>query len=428
MDTRSSSRLAGAAAELDICHEPLLQDTSVALLALAAVCLAAALGDERDLVVLASGKELRGRIVRVDERELVLRRSGRDQEFALKEVARFESVDAALTALLAEARPARLARKEELPALAERARLAGLAGEAANLWWHLLVLEPESRVAHEALGHELRGGRPVVPLDGRALGLAQRIELARDWGSAWRFASLHYELTTNLPLERALELGLDLERFYHAFFALFGAELGLYEVCTPMKIHVHADRASYPESAGENGRYEPDIDTVVVDASRGFQLATLVHEATHQLLFVTAFKERGGHGEIPPWLNEGLAEYVAASVVGAPPLVLEPGTPALHHFHAHASSKSAHDLARVLAFSTSDYQSSDDPALKYAQSYTLVHFLLHGEERRHRAGFLDYLRLVYAGRGSSTDLKKCLDVDWKKLARAWSEYAHAQAR
>ena len=80
------------------------------LLALAAVCLAAALGDERDLVVLASGKELRGRILRVDERELVLRRSGRDQEFARKEVAHFESVDAALTALLAEARPARLAR------------------------------------------------------------------------------------------------------------------------------------------------------------------------------------------------------------------------------------------------------------------------------------------------------------------------------
>lgn len=397
------------------------------LLALAAV-LFAALGDERDRVVLASGKELRGRILRVDEQELVLRRSGRDQEFTRKEVASFESVGAALDALLLEARPARLARKEELPALAERARAAGLEGEAANLWWHLLLLEPEARAAHEALGHKLRGGRHVVPLDGRAVDLAQRIELAKDWGSAWRFTSLHYELTTNLPLARALELGLDLERFYRAFFALFGAELGLYEVCTPMKIHVHADRASYPETAGENGRYEPEIDTVVVDASQGFKLATLMHEATHQLLFVTAFKERGGHGEIPPWLNEGLAEYVATSVLGAPPLVLEPGTPALHHFHAHAESKTAHDLTRVLSFSTTDYQTSDDPALKYAQSYTLVHFLLHGEDGRHRAGFFAYLRLVYAGRGSSSDLKKCLDVDWKKLERAWSEYAEAQAR
>jgi hypothetical protein len=399
----------------------------VALLALALAALAA-LGDERDRVVLANGKELRGRILRVDAEELVLRRDGRDQELTRKEVASFESVDAALTALLAEARPARLARKEELPALAARARAAGLAGEADNLWWRLLLLEPDSKAAHEALGHRQRGGRFVVPLDGRSVPLERRIELARDWGSAWKLTSLHYELTTNLPLERALELGLDLERFYHAFFELFGAELGLYEVCAPMKIHVHADRASYPEAAGENGRYEPAIDTVVVDASRGLQLATLVHEATHQLLFVTAFKERGGHGEIPPWLNEGLAEYVACSVIGAPPLVLEPGTPALHHFQAHAGSKSAHDLTRVLAFSTTDYQASDDPGLKYAQSYTLVHFLLHGEERSRRAGFFDYLRLVYAGRGSSSDLKKCLDADWKKLERAWSAYAAAQAR
>ena len=81
----------------------------------------------------------------------------------------------------------------------------------------------------------------------------------------------------------------------------------------------------------------------------------------------------------------------------------------------------------MLAFGTTDYQAGSDQALKYAQSYTLVHFLLHGAGEQQRAGFLAFLRLVYAGRGSASDLKKCLDTDWKKLARAWSEYARAQA-
>lgn len=384
-------------------------------------------GDERDRVVLASGKELRGRILRVDEDVLVLRRNGRDQVLERREVEAHESVAARLGELLAEARPSRLAKPAQLVELARSAQAVGLE-EAALLWWHLLALEPDNPEAHEALGHKKRGGRHVVPVDGRAVDLAKRIELARDWGSAWKFRSLHYELAANLPLERTLEVALDLERLYRGFFTLFGAELGLNEVCTPMKVHLHGDRASYPESAGENGRYEPDTDTVLVDASGGLRLGTLVHEATHQLLFVTAFRERGGQGEIPPWVNEGLAEYVATSVVGAPPLVLEPGLPAQHHFRAHAGAGKPHDLGRVLAFSTTDYQASDDPALKYAQSYTFVHFLLHAEDGKHRAGFFAYLRLVYAGRGSTTDLEKCLGTDRRKLERAWSEYAAAQAR
>lgn len=393
------------------------------------LCLAlAAGGDERDRVVLKTGKELRGRILLVDEERVVLRRSGRDQELARSAVERTESVRDGLAALLEDARPSRLARLDEVELLAARAEEYGLPGEAEALRWRMLALEPSCEAAHEALGHRRRGGRFVVPVDGRQVGLEERLALARDWGSAWTFGSLHYELRTNLPLGEALDLALELERLYAAFFALLGPELALREVCTRMRFQVHADRASYPEGAGETGRYDPDSDTVVVDASRGLELLTWTHEATHQLLSVTAFRERGAQGEIPPWVNEGLAEYFATGVVGGPPLAFQAGLPCTRHFRTQAGAQDAHDLKRVLAFSSTDFQAGSDQLLKYAQSYTLVHFLLHGEEGRYRQGFLAWLRLVYAGRGSTTELEKCLDVEWKPLERAWLAHVAREAR
>jgi len=393
------------------------------------LCLALALGgDERDRVVLKGGKELRGRILLVDGERVVLRRSGRDQELARATVERTESVRDGLAALLEDARPSRLGRLDELELLAARADEYGLPGEAAALRWRMLLVDPTCVAAHEALGHRRRGGRFVVPVGGRQVTPEERLVLARDWGSAWTFGSLHYELCTNLPLGETLDLALELERLYAAFFALLGPELALREVCTPMRFHVHADRASYPESGGEVGRYDPDTDTVVVDASTGLEPLTWTHEATHQLLSVTAFRERGAQGEIPPWVNEGLAEYVATGIVGGPPLAFQAGLSCTRHFLLQQQSADAHDLKRVLAFSSTDFQAGGDRLLKYAQSYTLVHFLLHGEEGRHRAGFFAWLRLVYAGRGSTTELGKCLDVEWKPLERAWLAHVAREAR
>jgi hypothetical protein len=295
-------------------------------------------------------------------------------------------------------------------------------------WWRLVLLDPEREDARRALGHEKRGGGWGLPLDRRKVDEARRFELAKDWGTAWELASFHYRLKTNLPLAVGLDALLDLERLYRAFYALFGAELGLYDVTRPLAVHLHADQASYPETANEWGSYDTGEDVVHVNARAGLDYPTLAHELTHQLLYDTAFRERGaGSGTLPAWLDEGLADYVAGSVERAPGVVFEPGRPRDDHFRVQARAKRPLDLTRVLALSSGDYFASSDRTLKYAQSYTLVHFLLHGSEGRHRAGFLEFLRAVYAGKGSATDLKKALDVEWRTLEKDWLAYVERRA-
>ncbi|HEX6884073.1 MAG TPA: DUF1570 domain-containing protein [Planctomycetota bacterium] len=389
--------------------------------------LAAPGGEPSDRVLLKNGKELLGRVLFQDATTLVLRQDGRDTELELGAIARVESRRANLATLLENAARADLGDVEELELLAAQAEEMGLPGEAQVFWWRLLRLDPERQDARRSLGHEKRGGGWTLPLGRRQVDEARRVALARDWGTAWELASFHYRLRTNLPLERALELLLDLERVYAAFQALIGAELRLFDVTRPLSVHVHATRASYPETANEGGMYDSGADIVHVNAAERLDCGVLAHELVHQLLYVTVFRERGASaGTLPGWMDEGLAEYVG-STVSCWPAPHEPGRVRKDYFRLQADAPRPLDLTRVLSLAADDYYASTDRDLKYAQSYTLVHFLLHGDGGRHRAGFLAFLRQVYAGKGSSTDLKRALDTDWRTLEKAWLAYVRQQA-
>jgi hypothetical protein len=382
-------------------------------------------GEEQDVVVLENGKELEGRVVYDDGKLLILRQGTRDSEIAMADVQRVDSLVRRQDALLDRELAAPPWDLAEARMLAEQARESGLEGEARVFAWRMLAVDAANEDAHLFLDHKQRSSGWSVPMDGRApVRFEKRAELARDWSDAWEFSTLHYELKTNLPLVQALDLPLDMERLYQGFFALFAADLRLFEILEPMRVHVHADEGSYPESGREAGRYDPDDDTLRIDASAGLDPGILAHEATHQLLHDTAVRERSYSGEIPGWLDEGLADYIAGCVVGPRGrLVVEPGRAHELRFRAHASAEKELSLSRVLNLTTEDFWASSRQDLKYAQACTLVHFCLHGEDGRHRAAFLDFLRDAYRGQASSTDFKKRLGArDEREFEAAWRRH------
>lgn len=141
----------------------------------------------------------------------------------------------------------------------------------------------------------------------------------------------------------------------------------------------------------------PDANYMVaamhVDMRRTFQL--FFHEYTHSIV-------RQNLGDVPHWLNEGLAEYYSTlradlrarrSVLGeASPVRLStlksgPLLPLRDVLAFDASGKVAHTPERVAAF--------------YAQAWALVHYLQHGEGGKLAPDvgrYLDALR-----RGASID-------------------------
>ncbi|MBK7874661.1 MAG: DUF1570 domain-containing protein [Planctomycetes bacterium] len=403
----------------------------LALLLLAAALLA---GDAKkrtpDLVVTASGARLGGRVVYEDDARVVVQDGSRTTEVARRDVKELRSRAALSRALLERWNALAPTDVPGLVTLAQSAREKDLLEEAELFAWHALVLDPRNEAAHLLLGHARRGEGWTFQDGARRWPFEKRDEVHREFGSAWRLEGPHFTLRTNLPVAAATTLALDLENAYQAFYSAFGRELGLHELLVPLGADVHADKASFPEQVGgRTAWFDRDREVLVVDASRGFDRGSALHEATHALLHATSTRARNSPGAIPAWVDEGLAEYMAWSFTGEPGRArFAAGGVAKAHFERHAGAKDAYDLARVLTFGSSDYTSSSQADLKYSESYTLVHFLLHGDGGALRPRFLAFVLGAYQGQGSPTHFKKAMGGDAAALERGWNAWVLEHAR
>lgn len=295
--------------------------------------------------------------------------------------------------------------------------------------YRALAFDPTNEEAHLLCGHEKRG-RDWVVRCGKKKRLFSSIVESRDgptsWDEAWEFETTHYRLVTNLDLAWASALALELELFYHAFYAWFGADMELFEVVEPMACQVHADKASFPESSGRIAYFDGARNVLYELALAGLELDVLAHEATHQILHNTAVATRKGSGLIPSWLNEGLAEYMSSCRKGVPGRGSYDSS-AIHslHFATHRQARKPYDLGRILSMSSADFAASSKADLKYAQAYTLVHFCLHGEEGSRRPDFMEFLRSAYRGQGSSTAFKSAMKQREHDLELAWQRHVEA---
>lgn len=397
---------------------------SCAGLAIACNALLAVPAIAADRVLLRNGTSVEGRIVFDSPAKLILLQGTQEVEVEVGEVVEVRSVERSLTELLTRWHAASNNSAGARLELARFARAAELEGEAQLLALGALVLDPSFAAAHEFLGHTLIREVWHVRERKREVPFTQLDSARGDWKNAWQFQTLHYELRTNLPLAQAFTVAVELELLYRAFFTRFRPELGLRDVVERMAVHVHADQASYPGGSGRIGFYDRDIDTLMQNAEKGFQPFVIAHEGTHQLLENTAVRTRASLGAIPGWIHEGLADTIAYSRSG--PLghaKYAPKSSAAFYFSIHARAKKPYDLARVLTLEAADFSISSHIALGYAQSYTLVHYCLNGEQGKFRAGFFEFLRRCYEGKPSMTAFKSALNIKETEFEAAWHAYA-----
>ncbi|TAJ20605.1 MAG: DUF1570 domain-containing protein [Planctomycetota bacterium] len=380
-----------------------------------------------DRVELVDGSVVAGRVVFEDEKRIVVRVRSKERVYALAQIRSVRALERSLRELLAKTADGLPQSAEARIALAELARERGLDGEAELLWWSVLALDPEQRDAHLALGHRDAKSGWQYPSERGWQPFASARDAHVAWSDAWVWRTLHYELRANLALEDGLALALDLERLRAAFQVGFGQQLELRASEDRMLAHVHADAKSFPEPGAKRSAYYDDSERVLrVNAAEGLHRETVFHEATHQLLHLTAEYGPQAKGVIPAWLDEGLAEFMAVAAAGPPGGAhFELGRRKLEHYAEHAREKDPYDLSRVLAFEASDFMTSSRVHLKYAQAYTLVDFLRGGQDGRFRAGFERFVASAYAGQSSSTDFARAFEdskLDERKLEKEWKAW------
>lgn len=121
----------------------------------------------------------------------------------------------------------------------------------------------------------------------------------------------------------------------------------------------------------------------------------LQHEGFHQF----AFSRFGG--DLPPWANEGLAEFFGEAVLVDDRLVIGQTTPRVINRLQNAIELGEYiPLRRMLTMDSVQWSAQvrrGDASLRYNQAWSMVHFLVYGDNGRYVSAFEQYLKLINAG-------------------------------
>lgn len=268
---------------------------------------------------------------------------------------------------------------------------------------------------------------------------AQADELRRDIARGWVITTEHFAVRTNVPLAEAITFGRRLEAVRECFFTLFAdvigpaqlplaersreAQLGAEPPKRRHEVWYFADRDEYlaffrrlgKDERVSLGYYMPkdEANALTLDGrslpprsyffrdlngSLGAE-ATLFHEASHQVLFESAGPSSFQRNVGNYWVWEGLGTYFE-TFTPRPDGAYEIGGrvgPRLEQ--ARSQARRFVPIARLTALDkTAFYRDEDQARFYYAESMAMVVFLMHAENARYRAAFLDYVADAYRGR------------------------------
>jgi len=428
-----------------------------------------AAGDERDVILLNDGKEVRGRILqRYEEDKLIVLDGSRTVDIPRANL--FQVVNdtrANLRTFLQERRP-RLSLGEEW-ALVARADQLGLPRMGDLQAWHVLSLDPRHTGANERLGHRLRRGKWEWPVGRRWVEPASFEERITSWRERLTMESENYRVETNTSIEVAVNTLFDLERAYTYWLDHLGANLRAAEVPLEpqyrMKVWVFATREepAYPRWTGGERvpfygasqeyvteRGEPNI--VYTDTGGSAYPRRLMELAAQQLLYTTMVHgRRTGNAPVTElgrpayWAEVGVG-YWFSQVFGGVPGYAAPGpfrpTSSVRRIAGQRAPRGSalfnrrKELPNLISLPFREYHTTDEEEVSYlgAKAKTFFTFLLVEDPPVVRNGqlvgtgreaLLGYLRQVYGtprGHSSSAFDDAVKPGKIEDLQPVWEEY------
>jgi hypothetical protein len=277
----------------------------------------------------------------------------------------------------------------------------------------------------------------------------------REMKKGWQVRTDHFLVTTNHSLEAGVELATRLERLHQVWrqlFAgfymtenevrrLFAGERQPRKQVRPFRVYYHRDKKQYadalrsrqPRIAETLGIYfddnrEAHFFAEPSQSAPGPPLATLYHEAVHQLFQETkpAAKRVGELANF--WVIEGVATYFET--------LREHGDPTAGLYFTIGESDAGRlpaarerlrdgfyvPLAELSLLGKSDVQGRNDIAKLYSQASALTAFFMDAERGRYRESLVRYLDAVYSGRDGDTSLADATGTSYPELDAQYHRY------
>lgn len=240
--------------------------------------------------------------------------------------------------------------------------------------------------------------------------------------------SENFTLVGNASEREIRAVAVRLEQYYSLLARIFNQQALVQTVPTTVIVFKNDEsfkpfRPLYRGRLTEvSGYFQPghDLNYIAISAERkgDDSYATIFHELVH--LFVDS-NLRG----LPLCLNEGLAEYYGSLKISDGGKKITLGKENAQHLRL-LSEKELLPLETLLAvdYSSPYYNEEEERSLFYAQSWALVHYLLHQDERHGLERFRKFLHLLAEGASVEDGLKQAFQSDAAEIEKSFKAYLH----
>ena len=135
-------------------------------------------------------------------------------------------------------------------------------------------------------------------------------------------------------------------------------------------------------------------------------------------------------GALPPWLNEGLAEYFGeAIVVDGRVIVGQSSIGPVERIKKAIEQNRTIDFLRLLTMSSDDWNANvraGDASIQYMQSWSMVQYLSWADNGRYQRAFEAYIQLIHAGTPSDRAFVQAFGTsDLRNFEEAWRTWARS---
>ncbi|MGD9633810.1 MAG: DUF1570 domain-containing protein [Pirellulales bacterium] len=364
------------------------------------------------------------------------------------------------------------ARTEYADKLFELAKRAADAGQLslAFEWATEAVREnPDHADARRALGYEQHDGHWLTPYAKRMILAGRHWDPNAGWIAAedagkerppgrdgWQVRTDNFLVVSNDSQQAAAELAARLERLYQIWrqlFAgfsysdrevkqLFAGEREPRERHRPFRVVYHRDKQDYVHKLQRRQPRIAETLGIYFDADReahffagddtnvdSQNIATLYHEAVHQLFQETRPAARQVGRDANFWIVEGIATYFET--------LREHRDPAAGLYYTIGESSAGRlpaarerllvsgfyvPLDELTRLGKEPLQRFPELAKLYSQSAGLAAMLMDGDGGRYREPLVKYLIAVYAGRDDSASLAEAAGAMNSELDAAYRRY------
>lgn len=251
--------------------------------------------------------------------------------------------------------------------------------------------------------------------------------------------SKHYRIRSDLPLEETRRYAEHQDAMYKEYMK----RLQSLRPRTPpvLDVLMFAKRQDYVDTLrtrfGINGTGSGGMffisphGAALAYFTEGLPESRVKHVIQHEGFHQVAHAYFGS--DLPPWISEGLAEYFGEAIRVGDDIVLGQSRPDVVGRLADASAAEEHlpflDLLDMNSERWNANVQSGDAALQYNQSWSMVHFLVHGDDGKYQAPFETLLRLLNEGVPSMPAFNRAFGLndaeDVREFENRWRAFAQA---